>query len=394
MNAARSRVAFVTTGLFRGGAEAMLYKLLAATPSAPGDAMVVSLGPHPPYVEEIEALGVSVISLNFRPPRAMLGPVLRLRRTLARFHPDVVQGWMYHGNIAALLGRPSRQTTPVLWSIRQTVSDLGNEKPMTARLIRLGARLSGQSHRIIYNSRVSATQHEALGYDPRRTVVIPNGFDTTAFRPDPQARERARKRLGIGSDTVIIGLVARAHAMKDHAGFLRAAAALLREGCEVAFVLVGRGVSVDNPAIAAVLRELDLGSSDRIRLLHEVAPTGVAEVTPAFDIACSASAWGDAFPNVLGEAMSCGIPCVSTNVGDAAWIVGDCGLVVPPSNPAAMGAALRTLLSMSADERAVLGAMARARVQKEFDINVVAQSYNSLFVDAAESTRKAGTVVS
>ncbi|MEO7457527.1 MAG: glycosyltransferase [Gemmatimonadaceae bacterium] len=381
------RVAFISTGLFRGGAEAMLYKLLRAMPDDAARALVVSLGAPAPFADDISALGVPVVSLGFRPSCPSIAPLLQMRRAVARFQPDVLQGWMYHGNLAALVARPLvSPTTPVLWSIRQTISDLGNEKRLTARIVTVGARLSGRAHRIIYNSRTSAAQHEALGYNADRTIVIPNGFDTESIRLDDLTRARARRSLGITEATVVVGLVARYHPMKDHAGFIRAAAQLLREGLDVVFVLVGREVSAKHPVIGAALSASGLTGAPRIRLMSEMSPTEIAALTPAFDIACSASAWGDAFPNVLGEAMAAGVPCVTTSVGDAAWIVGETGLVVPPSDPDAMAAAIRSLVVAGADRRRTLGAQARARVEREFDINTVARRYREVFVDAAHAS--------
>ena len=390
MSADTPRVAFVSTGLFRGGAEAMLYKLLRATPADARKALVLSLGAHAPYADDIASLGVPVVSLDFRASRPSLRPVMRLRREVAGFRPDVLQGWMYHGNLAALLARRvASRGTPVLWSIRQTISDLRNEKPLTARVVTLGARLSSRAHRIIYNSRTSAAQHEALGYDASRTIVIPNGFDTQQHRPDAEARARARRALGAGEETVVVGLVARYHPMKDHVGFLRAAARVINDGLDVLFVLVGRDVSADHPVIGRGLADAGIAGSSRVRLMSELPPSDVAALTHAFDIACSASAWGDAFPNVLGEAMALGIPCVTTDVGDAAWIVGESGLVVPPSDPDAMAHAIRGLVLADATRRRALGELARARVEREFDIAAVARRYGEVFADAAHSRSRA-----
>ena len=375
------RTVFIVSGLGRGGAEAMLHKLLSSFGNRASAAMVLSLSTRRDYLEDMERIRVPVVSLGLRAELRAITSALRIRRETRRFAPAIVQGWMYHGNIAALFTRsPSQEAPAVLWSIRASISDLDSGHPLTAGLIRVGASLSSFPKRIIYNSRTSARQHEALGYDASRTAIIPNGFDTSRFRPDDAARREERGRLGRGDDVVIIGLVARIHPIKDQATFLQAAAILCRERLDVAFVLVGYQASIDNPALRTILEATGLLGSDRIHLMAEL--HDVARLTNAFDIACSSSR-AEAFSNVLGEAMATGVPCVATDVGDSAWLVGDGGIIVPPKNPEALAMALRRLILASKEARRMMGARGRARVEREFPIADIARRYAELYRDAA-----------
>jgi glycosyltransferase involved in cell wall biosynthesis len=282
---------------------------------------------------------------------------------------------MYHGNLAALLARPASRP-PVLWNIRQSLTDLGRERPLTALAIRAGARLSPQAARIIYNSRASARQHEAIGYDPRRTVVIPNGFDTARFQPALAARDTLVARLGVGRETIVVGHVARFHPMKNHLGFLRAAAMVVAAVPRTIFVLAGQGVDSSNRSLTSAIARL--GLTGKVHLLGAL--DDVPALMAGLDLLCSPSGWGEGFPNVLGEALAAGVPCVATDVGDSAWIVGGAGLVVPPGDDAALAAALTDLIRAPSEVRKALGVEGRRRVQQEFTLEAIAARYEDLYL--------------
>lgn len=370
------RILHVITGLDTGGAETMLLKLLTVHVSAGVECAVVSLGGEGTLGPRIGALGVPVLGLGLS--RRMPNPaaLLTLLRFVRRFDPQLIQGWMYHGNLAAsLAGLGTRRRVPVNWSIRQSLYDLAAERPATAILIRLGARLSRRPAAIIYNSETSAAQHEALGYAATDRHVIPNGFDCDAFRPSEATRQRVRAALGIAEDAVVIGLIARWHPMKDHRTFFEAAAPVAARHPSARFLLAGSGISADEPGLTQLIAEHGLQS--RVLLLGERAD--VAELTAALDIACSASARGEGFANVIGEAMASGVPCVVTDVGDSARIVGATGIVVPARAPAALADAIGGLIDAGPERRRELGAAARRRVETEFSLPAVAERYLELY---------------
>lgn len=371
------------TGLSTGGAELSLLKLLEASPELRVGARVVSLRDLGTVGPRLAALGIPVQAAGI--PGSVPSPaaVLRLRKMVRATRPGLLQGWMYHGNLAALAARRwLGGGIPLVWNIRHSVYALAAEKPMTAHLIHLGARLSRRVDRIIYNSRLAATQHEMLGYDRSRTTVIPNGFDTARFAPAPQHRTPIRGELGLAPDTPLIGLVGRYHPMKDHATFLRAVARV-RSSCPgIHAVMAGPDVTSDNPTLQALMKSL--GISDIVHAIGEVGDTAV--LMPALDLLCLASS-SEGFPNVVGEAMACGVPCVVTDVGDAAWVVGNTGVVVPPRDPEALADGLSSLLSMSTGERVELGRRARRRIEDEFTLPTIIHQYASLYAELAAVPR-------
>jgi Glycosyltransferase len=373
---ARRFVLHVITGLETGGAEMMLYKVLATMRGGAFTGGVVSLLGGGTIRPRVERLGVPVDSLAMDRGTPSVAALFRLRRLMGGMRPDLVQGWMYHGNLAAMLapGMGGRRV-PVVWNVRQTLYDPDKESRLTRWVIRANAWLSSRASVIVYNSRTSAKQHEAFGFDPSRTLIIPNGFDTGVFHPDAAARAAVRHELGVGDEEFLFGLVGRYHPMKDHRTFLDAAAILCRERAGVRFLLVGTNVDEANPELRGMIAER--GLDPHVILLGERHDT--PRLTTALDVATSSSAWGEGFANVVGEAMSCGVPCVVTDIGDSAWIVGDTGLVVGPRDPAALATAWAKLADLGREQLAALGARARERVVTQFALGPVVQQYEDLY---------------
>jgi len=369
------RVAHIITGLTMGGAETSLYRMLAATAGRGVGAIVISMLDKGALGPVIEELGVPVYALGMRRGLPTPGAVRRLAQILRTSRVDVVQGWMYHANVAAsVVTKLARLDVPVLWNVRHALDDLASERRSARRMIALSAKLSSSPKRIVYNSLASARQHEAHGFASSGSIVIGNGFDLVQFAPNDIARRRIRSQLGIDNDVPVVSLVGRDHPVKDHANFVCAAALVARDVPDAVFVMVGRGVDATNARLTALAAEL--GITERVRMLGE--RRDVAAIMAATDVMVSSS-WTEAFPNVVGEAMACGVPCVVTDVGDSSWIVGSTGRVVPPRNPQALAAAVRGVLALHPTERKQLGVAARQRVEQEFSLAAVAHRYEDLY---------------
>lgn len=373
------RVLHVITALNVGGAERMLLKLLGARALAACRQEVVAMLPNGPLAPAMRALGVRVHELDFLGRVPVARGALALARVARAFDPDIVQGWLYHGNLGALLARASlRRRVPLVWGIRQSLASLEGENWFARVGIALNRAASGRPDRLLFNSRTSLAQHRALGFNVRHADYLPNGFEAASFRPDPLARARLRGEWGANEQTVLYGLLARYHPFKDHASFFAAARRVLQERPASAFVLAGTGVDADNAALMGAVRAA--GLAEHVRLLGE--RRDVADVMAALDVYVSSSTV-EAFSNSIGEAMCCALPCVVTDVGDSAAIVGDTGRVVPPRAPEALAAAMLALHDLGAPGRAALGARARQRMETEFDIEAVAARYAALYRELA-----------
>lgn len=370
------RVAHIITGLNTGGAETMLYKLLGRMDRSRFDPLVVSLADNGALAARIAALDIPVFGCGMQPGFPSPAATWRLVRKLRQFRPRLLQGWMYHGNLAAQAAAPILpQSPPVLWNIRGSHHILRKEKFTTAATIWMGARLSAMPSRIVCNSFVAAALHQRhLDFSRDRWEIIPNGFELEKFAPSESARSELRSELGLPQETVLIGLIGRYHPVKDHANFLKAAAILRNNIAGIHFLLAGRGVDPLNPALHEQLAEL--GLLECTHLLGERAD--MTRITPALDIASSSSS-SEAFPNVIGEAMSCGVPCVVTDVGDSRWLVGDSGRVAPAHDSNALARAWMELCAGDGSRRRDLGLAARERIATHFSIDSVAARYEDLY---------------
>lgn len=368
----RLRILHVITGLQRGGAEAMLVRLLAAMDPAAFEHRVLCLGPESPLAGELRDQGVRTLCLGLRADPLLLGSLPCLFRGRPPWRPHLLQGWMYHGNLAAYLtAHLLAGRTPLVWNIRVGIDTMATYRPLTRGLIRLGARLSRSADAIIYNAVAAREQHEAIGYRKERSHWIPNGFNLERFRPDPGARVQVRQELGLPPEAPLLGQFARLHAEKNQQLFLSALGSLPPE---VHGLLAGQGIHPDQPELAAMVRQYHLAG--RVHFLGE--RTDLPRLTAALDIAISPS-WNEGFSNALGEALACGVPCVATRVGDSAALVGPAGRLVPPGDAEALVAALRELLALSRPERISLGALGRHKMEAEFSMGVVAHQYEMLY---------------
>jgi glycosyltransferase involved in cell wall biosynthesis len=370
------KVCHVITGLDVGGAELALCGMLEAL-SEPDNTVVALRGESALSARVASAAPLSHLAMN--PGRATPRDVVRLRNVLRRDRPDVIHAWMYHANLAASLAMTGLRT-PVIWDIHHSLSDLASEKRKTRAVIRANAWLSRLPTRIRYVSALAAKQHARFGFSARRALVIPNGYDTDMLRPDSDARARIRRELRTDPGALVIGMVARMHPTKDHANFLEAAARFLPGHPGTVFVLVGEGVSDGNPTLLAAIERL--GLRPHMRLCGKRAD--IPAVNAAFDIA-TLSSRGEAFPNAVAEAMACGTPCVATDAGDAALIIGETGVVVPPRDAAALSRGWARLADLSPSERAALGLRARERIVECFARKAIAHRFVDLYRELVDT---------
>ncbi len=367
------RIAHVITSLEVGGAQRMLEKLVSRADPARLRPRVFTLIEGGRLRRRLEAAGVEVEALGMRPgvpdPRA----VVRLRRRLREFRPDVVQTWLYHADLVGTLAARWAGVPKVAWNVRCTYQPVDASSWSARTAPKLCARLSPRADLVLHNSTLGRTSHAAIGYSPPRWLYLPNGFDLERFRPVPGAREALRRQLELPPTARIVGMVARFDPLKDHGLALAAARRLESSGIEV--VLVG----VDAEQLAGLGDGLPgnvhaLGERDDVRAL-----------VPGFDVLLSTSR-AEGFPNVIGEAMACGVPCVATDVGDCALVIGDTGRVVATATPEAVAAALAALaLEATAPEREERARAARARVAEHFELGEVAERYATTWEELVEA---------
>ena len=371
---APARLLHVTTGTDIGGAEMVLYQLLKNIDT--DGVHVLSMMEPGPIARWIEALDIEMRTLGMRAgERPSVSIMAKLRRVAQDLEPEVTQGWMYHGSLAALFAtRCQRRRGPLIWSIHHGLNGLENEKPTTRAVIRLLAQLSGRPSAVVYCATASARDHERIGFVADKTVIIPNGVDCDLFSPDPTAGARLRQHNGIPAKRKIIGFVGRVHPMKDHRNLVQAIRVLAQRGCDVHLMLVGSGDRQGDNMLRRLIDEHGLG--DRVTSMGQ--RHDVPAIVSGFDIFCLPSAWGEAFPMVVCEAMASGVPCVVTDVGDAALIIGDTGHVVPTQDSKALADALERMIGDDDVSLSARGQAARQRIATEFPLAKMVAAYQDL----------------
>jgi len=357
------RLLFLIGSLDRGGSERQLTLLVKGLYRTRFAVTVVTLYDGGALRAETEGLeGVRVLSLGKRGHRDVLPPLWRFAQILRRVRPQIVHGYIDGPNVQALLlGKPAGAS--IVWGLRASNVDFSLYPRRSAWIFRLAAWLSRFADLIVLNSRAGERHYVAQGYCGKRMLVIPNGFDTERFRPDHEAGRRLRKSWGIEADERLVGLVARLDPIKDHPTFLQAAALLSAARPDVRFVCVGDGP----PPYLRELRALAEALGLENRLVWAGGLDDMCAVQNALDIATSSSS-SEAFSNAIGEAMACGVPCVVTDVGDSAALVGNTGQVVPPGNPGALRGGWTRLLELPSEDRIALGQAARARITGEYGV--------------------------
>lgn len=379
------RIVHVITTLISGGTEMMLYRLLRHSAQTEFQHEVVVLQAGGPVLELLRNIAVPVHEVRLRNeliPR--LWHIPKIAKLVRHWKPDIIHGWMPHGNLAAyalwnFMGKDAK----LFWSVRQSLYDLRYETYSTRALIKFLSKRSTSAQAVIYNSKVGLAHHLQLGFSTDNQYLIANGFDLAEFSPMPDSNASIRASLGLPKDVLLVGMIGRYHPMKDHQNLLNAAKLVCRENEAIHFVLAGRGVDKTNKELNSTIENLGLQS--RVHLLGDL--KSVAELTAALDVA-TISSYTEAFPNALGEAMSCAVPCVATDVGDVREIIGPHGLVVPTRDSQALGRAILYLLSLSAAERRLMGFMARARIEEHFCIEKISRQYVDLYQRSlAEDTK-------
>ena len=383
------KVLHLITGLGTGGAEAMLVKLISCE-TDPDSQIVVSLSKGGNNKIALQKLGVRVFELDLKRWWALPVQLFKVRQLLVKESVNVVHAWMYHAALfSCLLAFFSwkKQHRVWLWNIRHSLQQLGNEKAAIRLIIRLLGKLSWFPALIIFNSQKSIAEHQVYWKMGQRVCFLPNGFDTEMWQPQTKGEAQLTSlRLTLGdhllrnmkghavSDTRWLGHVGRVHPMKNHIGLIAAFEELADEFPNVNLILVGRGT--ENLPIPTQLQSRIILSGER---------QDVEKIMPCLDYFILCSNWGEGFPNVLGEAMSCGIACSTTDVGDGAFLLNNPDLTVKANAHSDLVALLRRLFAMEPDSLQRLGDVNRSRIIRQFTLPVIHQKYCDLYHEALKA---------
>jgi glycosyltransferase involved in cell wall biosynthesis len=368
-------VLHIIIGLDVGGAEMMLKRLVE---SHAGNLayrhVVVSLTDIGKLGPQLQSNGVEVYSLGMRSAFGIPLVLWRLVRLIRVSRPDIVQTWMYHADLLGGLAARMAGNRHVIWGIRTTDVRAGGSSA-TVIVRWLCARLSNWVPSIIIcAAEASRRSHIAVGYDAKKMMVVPNGYDFSWLKASADERQSLREQCGINHNDVVVGSLGRFHAVKDQENFVRAAELLAPQYPQLRFLMLGRGLDWNNAQLVDWIDRS--GCKNRFVLLGE--RKDVPQCLAAMDIFCLHSRT-EGFPNVLAEAMAMGLPCITTDVGDAAMLLADTGVVVPKENSAALAQGVERLLALDQDARHALGMQAKARVEAEFSMTRARERFEEIY---------------
>jgi len=335
------KVLHIITGLEHGGAESALFRLITYQNNAV-EQIVVSMMSMGIYGERLEAAGIKVFALNMSRGTVSFSGLFKLWRIIRKNKPDIIQTWMYHADLIGGIDARFAGCTNIAWSIHNFNIDKGVATNSTRWTAKMCALVSGWvPKKIISCSARSAVVHQKIGYSQEKFVVIPLGYDLEKCKRNEIARRNIRSSWNIDPHGIVLGCVARWDPYKDHKNLLTAFAKVSSEWPWVYCVLVGPGMDKDNKELADLIKKSG-AKADQIILMGS--SEDIPAVMSAIDLHILSSL-GEAFPNVVCEAMACGTPCIVTDVGDASVIVGQTGWVVPPADSEALASAMLLALN-------------------------------------------------
>ena len=348
-----------------GGAEMMLARLIQYTEHQYEHVIIALMKTSEVYQSTLDRCqahyGLDWNGIN------TLGTVSKLLTLLKKLQPQTVQCWMYHANALTSLSIIGLAKKPkVVWGIHHSLASPKDESISTKIALGLSKILSKQPNSIIYCAHSSLEQHQAFGFQNPNSQVIANGVFLDKFQPNSQLHE-----------PTVIGFAGRYHTAKGYPYLFETMGLLKNEN--IIFKIAGGGASLENPEVKALFEQYQL-DAEKVHLLDQISDM------PAFyqsiDVFLMTSIT-EGFPNVLVEAMASGLPCISTDVGDAKYIVQDLGNIVPPRNAQALADAILAYTQKSEAEKQSLKQATRERVEQNFSIETVSRQYMQVWSQQA-----------
>lgn len=320
------KILFLIRSLNRGGAERQLIELCIGLSSQGHQIKVLLFYSGGPLERELRNASIPIVYLNKRGRWDILGFFYRLTKQVAKEKPDILHGYLDTANILCSILKFIFPEFKIVWGVRASNMELVHYDWLSRIQFKIECKLAQWTDLIISNSFAGRNYVVKNGYPPKKIRVIHNGIDIEKYHPDKESGKLLRKEWGVNEQQYLIGLVGRLDPMKDHPTFLKAAQLLYLQRDDVRFVCIGDGPESYKKTLFNMCKDLGLEKS----VVWAGALDDMCQVYNALDIATSSSSFGEGFSNVIAEAMSCGIPCVATDVGDSAIIVGDTGEIVPP----------------------------------------------------------------
>ena len=368
------RILHIITSLGDGGAEKTLYKICKYNTS--NEHVVICLAGPGKYFPLLKKLGVDTYCLSINIFTIFI-KFFSLLKILKSYKPDIVQTWLIHADFIGGVAAKLCGVKNIIWNIRYTDLKFGKSKLTSIIIVKILSYISFLIPiSIILNSKKAKKIYANKGFDKRKFVFISNGYDLSILKPDRLQREIFRKKLKIKKNVILIGNIARYDPKKDHANLIRAISLLKLKNHNFLFILVGRKVSKHNKELNSLIKKFQL--SDKVKLIGQ--SKNIVQILNGIDIYVQSSSFGEGFPNVIAEAMSCGIPCVVTDVGDSSYIVGKTGYSIPPCDPKILAKTIEKAINQIGTKQWNKKKYeSRLRIKNNFNIKKMINNYNNLW---------------
>lgn len=363
------KIVHVIIGLNVGGAELMLKRLvLKGSKKDHFEHCVISLTDLGIIGPKLQDQGIKVYSLGMTSISSLPLTLLKLRKLIKKLRPEVVQTWMYHADLLGGITARSLGIENVVWNVRNTT--INGRGTVATSIAKLCAKLSYTVPRkIVYVSKSALKSHQEFGYNDSISLVIFNGFDIDKFNYDLRARQQYRREFKISDSDILIGSVGRFSESKDHETFIKSIILATKSNSNIKGLLIGRDIDLNN---------FKISEEDKKKFIVIGQREDIASIYSCMDIFCLHSS-SEGFPNVLGEAMSTGIPCVVTRAGDAEYILNQIEYTTNIRDVASLSKSLISLANLSHEERIEIGFKNRERIKENFEINVIVERYLDLY---------------
>lgn len=368
------KIIHVISSLDRGGAERVLFNICVTDKH--NEHIVISLTSLGHYGQLLKKKNFTVYVCNMRSKIYMFLSFLNLIRILKKQKPDLVQTWLYHGDFFGGIAAKIAGIRKIVWNIRNTSLNLKKNKWTTIIIVKILAKLSWWVPQLIIVCAKSAiASHVLLGYNQKKMCLIHNGYDLSFFKKTKNKNFFMHKLFDINPQIPLIGTVARFNFQKDHENLFKALVLLKKKKIEFYSVLVGHDMDQTNIKLVSLIKKYQITDLVKLLGLRDDIPNIMNEI----DVHVLSSST-EGFPNVVAEAMACGTPCIVTDVGESAFIVGNTGWVVPPKRPELLSNSINeAILHWKTNQWKLRISQAKSRIKENFNINNTVKSYRKIW---------------
>ena len=369
------KILHIITGLGDGGAEHTLFKICKY--DIKNEHIVISLKENGKYFSLLKKLGIKVYSLNFK--FYSIIKFIILIRLISYLKPDIVQTWLVHADLLGGISARLAGIKNIIWNIRYSNIQIGKAKLTTILIIRFLSILSYLIPKFIVTvSKKAKKIYELTGYNKKIFKFIPNGYDLSILKSNKHQKINFKKIIRIKENTPLIGNVARYDPQKDHLNLLNALSLIRLKNINFFCVLVGLNINKKNISLVSDIKRLNL--SKHIKLLGQ--NDNISQVMNGLDLHVLSSSYGEGFPNVVAESMACGTPCIVTDIGDSAYVIGKTGWIVPPKSSIKLARAIeKALIEKDTIKWNKRCKKARLRVKENFSIGNMIKLYNKVWIN-------------